>query len=209
MILGPEEPRGAFCLERRHAGVGVLLWGKLSALELLHCSPPSMYVEAYSMYEDPIHRSIHQPRATHLRTPQAFISSPSEASCPLYPCYWLAPSMDVSPVSFSPHPRVSGSTIMCKDSWMGIIHKSRATLMPRFCMKTWWLSGLYLSECSVRLGDSIWRGVCSSGADSNLESERGSEDPGKLKGSIEAMSEKRGSEQGMVELRNQVEKGAG
>ena len=71
----------------------------------------------------------HPPRVACniFKSPQAFISSLSVAPRPLFPCSidpphpWIFRSIR----GFPPHPRVTGSTSMCKDPWMGVIHESR------------------------------------------------------------------------------------
>lgn len=45
---------------------------------------------------------------------------------PLFPYCWPTPPVDFSSCSWI-YPRVTGSTSMCKDQWMEVIHESRAT----------------------------------------------------------------------------------
>ena len=67
----------------------------------------------------PVHGSIHKLRSAYSKIPKRI---PFSSPCPLFPYYWPTPT-----VGFSPYSRITGSTSMCKDPWMGIIHESRAT----------------------------------------------------------------------------------
>ena len=66
-------------------------------------------------------------RVQHIQKPPSVYFIPFCSPRPLFPYYWPTPPVDFSPYLVD-NPRVTGSTSMCKDLWMGIIHPSRATV---------------------------------------------------------------------------------
>ena len=77
--------------------------------------------QTQSMDGDSVHELIYWARATCSRAPMRLFHAIGPSARELLTLL----------VDFSPHPRITGSTIMCKDAWMGIIDEPRAKLISK------------------------------------------------------------------------------